>query len=319
MTAYPGISSDAFRHPADREAEDTLRSFPGFQPIAQKFVEFFYERPQHLYLSGRGIQVGPQQYHKLYQRFQGCCHDLDIQPEPLLFLSRNAIADSYALGQEKPCIVLNASVVDVLDDAELSVLLAHELGHVKCNHSVLTQMAIWATGAVSFLGDLSLGLGNLISTSLMYNFYEWRRQAELSADRAALLVVDDFSTVARTIAKLAGGCQRFERDFNLDVLLQQAETQHAFKQDSMNDAYKFFLYNNTREAMLGHPFPIDRLYHLNVWQLSDDYRQIRDGNYLRDRSRAAKTSSPSPEDLRRQVQSLKQQIEQLKQPQNEGD
>lgn len=291
-----------------------LRSFPGFQLVAQKFVEFFCERPQHLYLSGRSIQVGRHQYGTLHQVFQTCCQALDVQPVPQLFISRNAIADSYALGYEQPCIVLSAGVVDYLDDTELSVLLAHELGHLKCNHAVLTQMAIWATGAVSFLGDLSLGLGNLISTSLMYNFYEWRRQAELSADRAALLVIDDFPTVARAIAKLAGGIKRFEDEFQLESLLQQAEAQRDFEQDELSDAYKFFLYSSMQEAMMGHPFPIDRLYHLQVWQRSEEYRQIRLGDYARDRS-AGDASGLSSEALRRQVQSLQQEIERLKRQQ----
>ena len=43
MATYPGISSEAFRHPLDRQAEQTLRSVPGFDLVARKFVEFeFY-------------------------------------------------------------------------------------------------------------------------------------------------------------------------------------------------------------------------------------------------------------------------------------
>jgi len=45
-------------------------------------------------------------------------------------------------------------------------------------------------------GELSFGLGNLVSSGLIYAFYEWRRKAELSSDRAALLVTDDLNVVA---------------------------------------------------------------------------------------------------------------------------
>jgi len=34
MPTYPGISSEAFRHPLDRQAEEALRSVPGFDMIA---------------------------------------------------------------------------------------------------------------------------------------------------------------------------------------------------------------------------------------------------------------------------------------------
>jgi len=45
MPTYTGISSEAFRHPLDQQAEQALRSFTRFDLIASKFVEFVYERP----------------------------------------------------------------------------------------------------------------------------------------------------------------------------------------------------------------------------------------------------------------------------------
>ncbi len=57
MPTYTGISSAAFRHPLDSQAEQALRNLPGFDLIARKFVEFVYERPQLVYLMGNTIQV----------------------------------------------------------------------------------------------------------------------------------------------------------------------------------------------------------------------------------------------------------------------
>jgi hypothetical protein len=34
MATYPGITSEAFQHPLDREAEGALRSVPGFDLVA---------------------------------------------------------------------------------------------------------------------------------------------------------------------------------------------------------------------------------------------------------------------------------------------
>ncbi len=39
MPTYTGISSEAFRHPLDKEAEQALRSVPGFNIVAQTFIE----------------------------------------------------------------------------------------------------------------------------------------------------------------------------------------------------------------------------------------------------------------------------------------
>ncbi|CDN15836.1 Zn-dependent protease with chaperone function [Richelia intracellularis] len=40
------MSSEAFKHSLDIQAEQALRSLPGFDLLARKFVEFIYERPQ---------------------------------------------------------------------------------------------------------------------------------------------------------------------------------------------------------------------------------------------------------------------------------
>ena len=131
MPTYPGISSEAFRHPLDRQAEQALRNLPGFDLIARKFVEFVYERPQFVYLMGNSIQVGPRQYSTIYQIFRECVRDLDISGEPGLFIAQDAQVNSYALGQEHPYIVVNTGLLELLNEAELRTVLAHELGHIK--------------------------------------------------------------------------------------------------------------------------------------------------------------------------------------------
>jgi Zn-dependent protease with chaperone function len=84
-------------------------------------------------------------------------------------------------------------------------------------------MAIWAMGAASMLGEITLGLGNLISTGLIYAFYEWRRKAELSADRAALLVMDELAPIMQTMMKLAGGSNRYGNECSVQEFISQSE------------------------------------------------------------------------------------------------
>jgi len=326
MPAYPGISSDAFRHPLDREAEDALRSVPVFDLVARKFVEFLYERPQSIYLMGNSIQVGPKQYGTIYQIFQDCMRDLDIDPEPALFVAQNPMVNAYALGQDRPAIVLNTALVDLLSNDEIRAVLAHELGHIKCGHTVLIQMAIWVMGAAYFLGELTLGMGRLINSGLIYAFYEWRRKAELSSDRAALLVTDDLRLVMNSMMKLAGGSQRLMAECSLEEFIQQSENYQALDEDGLNQVYKFLLYNGGQGSMLTHPFAVERLYHLQQWEQSETYRQIRSGNYAR--SSQSQKSYPSgktgasadqakAEELRRQLQELQAEVARLRQQQGE--
>ena len=324
MPTYPGISSEAFKHPLDQQAEQALRSVPGFDLVARKFVEFLYERPQLVYLMGNSIQVGPRQYSTLYRIFRECIQDLDIHPEPTLFVEQNRQVNSYSLGQEHPYVVVNTGLLDLLNEAEIRTVLAHELGHIKCGHTILIQMGIWALNAASMLSEVTLGFGNLVSSGLIFAFYEWRRKAELSADRAALLVVDDLNTVMQTLMKMAGGSSQYGHECSLNEFIRQSENYQELDQDSLNQIYKFLLYNGGYGSMLSHPFPVDRVRYLRTWATSEDYRQIRQGNYQRvtkegavDVASNSSGASNEADVLRRQIEELQQEINQIKsQPKN---
>ncbi|MEH1846631.1 MAG: M48 family metallopeptidase [Nostoc sp.] len=319
MPTYTGISSEAFRHPLDRQAEQALRNLPGFDLIARKFVEFVYERPQLVYLMGNTIQVGPRQYSTIYQMFRECVRDLDIYPEPTLFVSQNPQANSYALGQENPYIVINTGILDLLDEAEIRAVLAHELGHIKCGHTILIQMAMWAMNAASALGELTFGIGNLVTQGLIYAFFEWRRKAELSSDRAALLVMDDLNPVMSTMMKLSGGSNKYANECSLQEFIKQSENYQALDEDGLNQVYKFLMYNGAQGMMLSHPFPVERLHYLRAWAVSEEYQQIRRGNYQRSPASgsvnvASESSANETETLRRQIEELQREIDRMKRP-----
>jgi Zn-dependent protease with chaperone function len=311
MPTYTGISSEAFKHPLDRQAEETLRSVPGFDIIARSFVEYLYERPQQIYLMGNNIKVGSRQYSTLYGIFRECVRDLDIYPEPTLYVSQNPLVNSYALGQEHPYIVVNTGLLDLLDETEIRTVIAHELGHIKCDHTLLIQMAIWAMGAASLLGELTFGLGNLISTGLVYAFYEWRRKAELSADRAAMLVMDDLKPILQTMMKLAGGSQQFGHECSLDEFVRQADNYQELDRESLNQLYKFLIYNGGNGAFLTHPFPVERLHYLREWTNSAEYQRIRQGNYQRVGAEGSVDVKAKESQNKEEVDALRRQIEEL--------
>lgn len=318
MPTYTGLSSEAFRHPLDRQAEQALRSVPGFDLLASKFVEFFSERPQMIYHMGNSIQVGPRQYATIYRIFRESVRDLDVHPEPTLFVSQNPYVNSYSLGQEHPYIVINSGLLDLLNEAEIRAVLAHELGHIKCGHTILSQMAMWAMTIVSAISEVTFGLGGLVSSGLIYAFFEWRRKAELSSDRAALLVTDDLDTVLHTMMQVSGGSKAFAHEISMPEFSRQSDAYQELDKDNLNQIYKFLLYNGTGNpnSMLSHPFPVDRLHYIRDWAGSEEYRQIRLGNYKRADADGAIDVEPESPDRKPQAQSdeaetLRRQIEEL--------
>jgi Zn-dependent protease with chaperone function len=309
MATYPGITSEAFQHPLDREAESALRSFPGFDLVAGKFVEFVYERPQLISLKASSIQAGPRQYSTIYGIFRECVRDLDISPEPTLFIAQNPQVNAYSLGKEFPYVVLNTGLLDLLDEAELRSVIAHELGHIKCGHTLLIQMAMWAVSIISVIGQLTFGVGSIISSGLVLAFYEWRRKAELSSDRAALLVMDDVNVVFRTMMKISGGSSKYLNECSLAEFMQQSQDYQDLDKDSLDRVYKFLMYTGVGGNMMSHPFAVDRVKYLQEWADSPEYARIRGGEYRR-AAVDVQADEGESDRLKRQIEELQQEIRQ---------
>ncbi len=316
MATYPGLSSEAFRHPLDAQAEQALRAIPGFEQFTRSFVEYLYERPQQVYLMGNCVAAGPRQYATIYGIFRDCVRDLSLNVEPSLFVSQNPQVNSYSLGSDHPSMVIHTGALDLLSEAEIRTVIAHELGHIKCGHTVLKQMAIWAMGATEMLGELTLGIGRMLNQGLVYGFYEWVRKAELSADRAALLVVDDLNLVAQTMMRVAGGSQKYAHECNLAEFTRQAERYQALDSDELNQIYKFLIYNGGSGALVTHPFPVERLHFLQHWSQSEQYRQLRQGHYTPNPAEGAvntaATAAGEVDGLQRQIEQLQAEIDRIR-------
>jgi hypothetical protein len=167
-------------------------------------------------------------------------------------------------------------------------------------------------------------LGNLVGTGLIYAFYEWLRKAELSADRASLLIMDDLNPVMHSMMKLAGGSTRYSHECNLDEFIRQSE-RYQEDQDSLSQVYKFLLYNNVSQGIfLTHPFTVERIAYLREWARSEEYRQIRQGNYQRSPATEksvnveAQSSPNQVATLKKQIEELQQEIDRIKKEQGEG-
>ena len=158
---------------------------------------------------------------------------------------------------------------------------------------------------------------------MIYAFYEWRRKAELSADRASLLVLDDLNPVMRSMMNLAGGSGKYANEISLKEFVKQSQRYQELDLDSLNQIYKLLLYNGAQGSILSHPFPVDRISYLQEWWQSAEYRQIRTGNYQRegeDGSVDVATSSDAEqaESLRRQIEELQQEIDRAKRRKSSG-
>ncbi len=266
---FPRLSSSAFEHPSDKTALEVVKSIPFVDKAFKQFLELGLERIMRIQLMGQSIHVTPRQCGKIYQLFKEAINILDMQ-EPDLFIVSSPAINAFTFGAERPFIVINSALVDLLDEDELLAVLAHELGHVKAGHALYRSIAYTLSGFASRI----FGLGGLPSIGLTASLYDWARKSELTADRAELLVVQDIDVCLRLHMKLAGGSRTIYAQTNHQEFLQQAEVYEELDYSTLNKVYKLI-----QELWLTHPVPVFRAKEINAWSKTRQYNEIMAGHY----------------------------------------
>lgn len=267
---FPRMSSTAFEHPLDRAALEALRKIPVLDTVLKKFMELGVERMFRIMLMGQAIHVTPKQCGRIHKLFKEACDILDIH-EPDLFLMNHFTVNAWTFGAERPFIVMHSQLVDLLDDDELLGVLGHELGHVKAGHVLYRSLAYFL---LDLMSKLIGPFPQLISMAIMVSLADWARKAELTADRAELLVLQDVDTCIRLHMKLAGGSKRVYEQTDINEFLRQGGAYEDFDYSSLNKIYKL-LY----ELRLSHPLPIYRAKEIKTWSEGGQYKEILQGRY----------------------------------------
>lgn len=273
--SFPGISKEAFVSDADRRALNALESIPLLSQVVRKFYEHGFDRWMYVFNMSRAVRCGPKQYHTLFEMMEQGCKVLDM-PVPELYITNNPFPNAFAGGVERPYIVLRSSIVDMLSDEELMHLIGHELGHIKAGHVLYFTIAQYLLPLLELLGRRTLGLGDAASIGLVLAFYEWVRQAEISADRAGLLVSQDLGVSIDANLKLCGGSFRFGGEMSREAFMEQARAySNTETRDAIGKVVWFWLMN----WQSTHPMFVHRVQMLERWVDSGDFDRILAGSY----------------------------------------
>lgn len=265
------IASVSWEHPADRAALNTLRALPGFDEVVRKIAGFFGERGLRQLFLANAVRVGPTQRPKLDAMLTEVLESLDWAERPQLYVTNSPIINAAAIGFDKPFIVINSAVLEHLDADEQRVLIAHEVAHIMSGHVLYRTIAL----ILLFVGLRGLPF---LAAAVLFPFQlallEWYRKSELTADRGALLAVQDRHAVMMSFLKLAGGAEHGDA-IDLEAFLAQAA-----EYETQGDAWdKVLQVMNT--VMREHPFNTVRAGELQRWIATGRYDEILAGTYTR--------------------------------------
>ncbi len=290
------INPDTWEHPADRAALAALRRLPGFDEVLKKLFGFFGEKPVRLAFQANAVKVGETQFSEIHDHYLEMLRTLDAPEHYPLFVSQTPIVNAGAYGMDEPFIVLNSGSIRLLDDEEeLRFLLGHELGHIMSGHVLYRTMLV----LLLRLASLGYPIVGLAARAVLLGLLEWSRKAELSADRAGLLAVQNTDASLWAFLRMAGGGTHDESDLN-EFLVQADEYR---KGGDVADAV-FKVLN-----LLGttHPFHTLRAAELRDWIEAGDYDRILRGEY----QRRADEKRPYAEDLAEAARAYKEEASDL--------
>ena len=265
-TTLIGLKADGFRHPLDLQATKTLKQIPALDIAIRSVLGSVAEQFFYLNNIASSVLVSEKQLPDLHQLLLDACKVLDLEP-PQLYIQQNPVPNAYtfAMRGKQPFIMLHTSLIEMLTPEEIQAVIAHELGHLKCEHGVYLTMA----NLMVLAANLLPGWGTVIAQSLQEQMMQWVRCAEFSCDRAALLATQDPKIIMSVLMKLAGGSPTLAPQLNLEAFIQQAEAYDTAISDDLGETLRML-----QNAQLTHPVPVIRAREIDRWASSSQYHNL---------------------------------------------
>ncbi|WP_327113852.1 M48 family metallopeptidase [Nocardia sp. NBC_01730] len=270
-TRFPGISTRAWEHPADRTALVMLRSLSGFDVVLRTLSGLLRERQHRLLYLATAVRVDERQFRTLHQLRWDCMEILDARTTPELFVLQSPQVNAFTIGMDQPFIVLTTGLIDLMDTEELRFVVGHELGHALSGHAVYRTMLMHLLRITASVGWMPVGGWAL--RAIVAALMEWSRKSELSGDRAGLLCGQDVEASVRVHMKTAGGT--WIKEMDRGAFLAQADDYE--RSGDLRDGVLKLL----NLELQSHPFSVLRAAELRRWIQSGDYDRMLAGAYPR--------------------------------------
>jgi Zn-dependent protease with chaperone function len=265
------ISPRAYQHPADRAATAALAKVPYLDLVVRKLISLGYERALRAASLGAAVRLGQDQLPDIWVLHRQVFNTLDMDEVPDLYLTQFPLANAYAIGTDRPIVMLNSELVRILDEEGRRVVLAHEAAHIQSDH-VLYRTALLILLQIGSGARLPI-LAGLPLLAIRMALLEWSRAAELSCDRAAALVTRDPQAVCQSLMVLAAG--EAAEDLSLDAFVAQG-MDYEVTGSGLERLTKLM-----QDLNVTHPMPVRRVRMLLDWVREGDYDRMVRGDYLR--------------------------------------
>ncbi|MGI8495112.1 MAG: M48 family metalloprotease [Pyrinomonadaceae bacterium] len=222
------VDSAAFEWAADGKAMAALRSIKTLNAAARAVSE---KVGRHWIESTfNGVLLSEKQLPEIYGLAIQAAQILGMSHMPDIYVSGERSWDCLTFGSDRDSfIVIGSALAGSFQKADMLFLLAREMGHCRAGH------ALWKTVIRFFLGEqgnskgvMAGGIFNaiinpaaLIEGAIEMPLLAWARQAEITADRAGLLIVGDEEVARRVLLTWSLKSAFIYRQINIEAWMEQ--------------------------------------------------------------------------------------------------
>ena len=219
-------------HPVDEAAKRHLESMSGLQAAVVAYHKVYSERLLRNAQLSECLRLGPGQLPEIYRLLPPICEAYGIEV-PELYLAMGPV-NAYTTGHTRTSITIYSELLDHLAPDEVEAVLAHECGHILCQHMLYHSMAQVVDLAVTVGGLADIPFAsmflNLASGPLRMALMSWSRKSELSADRAAAAYLGSPDAITRVMFRFAGVKYGSKLTHNVDLFAAQALEYEALRE-----------------------------------------------------------------------------------------
>ena len=277
MLTYPTYS---YQHKKDIESFINLKSISWMSAVSKRLMADELEKDFYLLNLMDNVLMTKEDFPTIHEYLDEACEKLQLEVKPVLFLDTAPDPVTLCIGEKKPLLIISTTMIELLDKDELKAAIAHEVGHLACGHSFYKLMVENFSGITQVMGTVP-GL-TALGIAAKIPLYDWFRKADLSADRAALLVTQSPDVVIRMIGKLAGGSGKiFESVSEENLLKQSEEIERVTEEMKGGGTIDKITYMFSSAVMNGfmrqNPWPSVRIKEIRDWCETAHYKDLCKG------------------------------------------
>ncbi|MDP2873339.1 MAG: M48 family metallopeptidase [Bacillota bacterium] len=230
-----GLTALDYEHPFDARAHRALESNSALGMTLSKLNQYGIERIIRTQYTGSNLRATRRSFAEVCDAIEETCRTLDhVGKPPEIYVEWDEKPVAITVGAERPVIVVNSGLLDMLSYDELLFALGHEIGHIKSRQVMYGQVAMVLPVVGEIIKSATLGIGGLVSGGIQLSLVNWQRMADFSADRAGLLACQSVETAAKALIKLGGIPENMVSGIDVDGFIEQAREFSGYDFDTLD-------------------------------------------------------------------------------------